>query len=131
MNSRIHNPLSFLLAAICLASGLFAAMPVRAAETGVRGTVLWGPVKPGPTRLGQSDEAPLGATFLVLASEREVARFESDKKGNFKVLLPAGDYTIVPNKGTPIPAPQSQAKSVSVPTDGFAEVTLRFDTGMR
>ena len=131
MNSRTHKPFSFMLVAICLAVGLFAVMPVNAAETGLRGTVLWGPVRPGPTRLGQSDEAPLRATFLVLAAEREVARFESDKKGYFEVLLPAGDYTIVPNKGTPIPAPQSQAKSVSVPVDGFAEVTLRFDTGMR
>ena len=131
MNCRIHNSLSFLLAAIFLASGLFAAMPIRAAETGVRGTVLWGPVKPGPARLGQSDEAPLRATFLVFTAEREVARFESDKMGKFEVLLPAGDYTIAPIKGTPIPAPQSQAKSVSVPIDGFAEVTLRFDTGMR
>ena len=106
-------------------------MPVRGAETGIRGTVLWGPVKPGPTRFGQDDEAPLSATFLVFAAEHVTVRFESDKKGYFEVLLPAGDYTIVPNKGTPIPAPQSQSKPVSVPTDGFVEVTLRFDTGMR
>ena len=131
MNCRTHNCFSVLLAAIWLVSGLFTTMPVKAAETGVRGTVLWGPVRAGPARVGQSDEAPMRATFLVLAAEREVARFESDKKGSFEVLLPAGDYTIVPNKGTPIPAPQSQSKSVSVPTDGFVEVTLRFDTGMR
>jgi len=131
MKSRTHNPLPFLLAAICLASGLFAAMPSRADDTGVRGTVLWGPVNPGPTRVGQSDEAPFSATFIVLAAEREVARFKSDKKGHFEVALPAGDYVIVPDNSTPIPAPQSQAKSVIVPEDGFAEVTLRFDTGMR
>ena len=86
----------------------------------VRGASRWRP------RIGW-----LAATFLVLAAEREVARFESDKKGYFELLLPAGDYMIVPNIGTPIPAPQSQGKPVSVPTDGFIEVTLRFDTGMR
>jgi hypothetical protein len=106
-------------------------MPVNAAETGIRGTVLWGPVKPGPARLGQSDEEPFRATFHVLDSEHEVARFESDGKGNFEVSLPAGDYTIVPDKSTPIPTPQSQTKTVTVPEDGFALVTLRFDTGMR
>ncbi len=131
MNSQTHNPFPFLLAVICLAGGLFAVMPVSAAETGVRGTVLWGPVKPGPARVGQSDEAPFRATFNVFATGRQVARFKSDKSGKFEVLLPAGDYTIVPVKSTPIPAPQSQAKSVIVPEDGFAEVTLRFDTGMR
>jgi hypothetical protein len=128
---RTQNPFSFLLAMICLAGVLFAAMPVNAADTGVRGTVLLGPVKAGPARMGQSDEAPFSATFIVFAAEREVARFKSDKKGNFEVLLPAGDYTIVPVKSTPIPAPQSQTKPVTVPADGFAEVTLRFDTGMR
>lgn len=106
-------------------------MPVKAAETGVRGTVLWGPVRAGPARVGQSDEAPFSATFIVLAAQREVARFKSDKNGNFDVLLPAGDYAIVPDNSTPIPAPQSQSKSVTVAENGFAEVTLRFDTGMR
>jgi len=131
MNSRIHKASLLLLAVICLAGGLFAAMPVKAAETGIRGTVLWGPVKPGPTRVGQSDEAPFRATFIVLVDERQVAQFKSDKKGNFEVLLAAGYYTIVPDKSTPIPAPQSQTKTVTVPEDGFAVVTLRFDTGMR
>ena len=90
-----------------------------------------GAVKPGPTRVGQSDEAPFRATFIVLVAERQVARFESDKKGEFEVLLPAGDYTIVPDRSAPVPTPQSQTKTVTVPKDGFAVVTLRFDTGMR
>lgn len=106
------------------------AMPVNAVETGIRGTVLWGPLRPGPERLGQDNEAPLSATFLVLAAEREVARFKSDKMGNFEVLLPAGDYLIVPEKSTPILGPQRKKKKVTVPADGFIEVTLRFDTGM-
>ena len=128
---KAWNPIPFLLAAICLVSCLHAEMPVNAAETGIRGTVLWGPVKPGPSRLGQSDEAPLRATFLVHSAGRKVAQFKSDAKGNFEVLLPAGDYVIVPDKSTPMPAPQNQKKSVTVPADGFAVVTLRFDTGMR
>jgi len=110
---------------------LMSATTVNAAETGIKGTALWGPVKPGPARPGQSDEAPFHATFLVLAGDREVARFESDKKGQFEVLLPAGDYTIVPVKGTPIPAAQNQVKAVTVPADAMVNIILRFDTGMR
>jgi hypothetical protein len=100
-------------------------------DTGIRGNALWGPAKPGPSRPGQSDEAPLQATFLVHSAGREVAQLKSDAKGNFEVLLPAGDYVIVPDKSTPIPAPQNQKKSVTVPADGFAVVTLTLDTGMR
>ncbi len=131
MDARIHKAFPFLLAAICLAGGLASAMPVRAAETGVRGTALWGPVRPGPTRIGQSDEAPFSATFIVLAAQSEVARFRSDNKGNFEVLLPAGEYVIIPDRRTPIPNPQAQRTTVTVPADGFVEVTLRIDTGMR
>ena len=128
---KIFNAFSLLLASICLTGGIIVTLSANAAETGIRGTVLWGPVHGGPARLGQSDEAPLSATFHVLDSEHEVARFKSDGKGNFEVLLSAGDYTIVPDKSTPIPAPQSQTKKVTVPEDGFAVVTLRFDTGLR
>lgn len=106
-------------------------MPVNSAETGIRGTAIWGPVKPGPARLGQSDEERLCATFHVFDSTHEVAQFKSSGKGNFEVSLLPGDYTIIPDKSTPIPAPQSQTKTVTVPEDGFAVVTLSFDTGMR
>ena len=131
MNSRTYHSFSFLLVAICLVSGLLTVMPLSAAETGLRGTVLWGPVKPGPARVGQSDEAPFRATFNVFAAGRQVAQFKSDKSSKFEVPLPAGDYVIVPDKSTPIPAPQSQIKTVTVPADGLAEITLRFDTGMK
>ena len=60
-----------------------------------------------------------------------MARFKSDDKGYFEVPLPAGVYTIVPDKSTPIPFPGQQKKTVTVPEDGFTVVTLRFDTGMK
>ena len=128
---RIFSHVPLLLAAICLAGGPQAAMPVSADETGIEGTVLIGPIRPGPAMAGQSDEAPFRASFLVLDSEHKVASFESDDQGYFKVLLPAGEYTIVPVKSTPILFPGRQKKTVTVPEDGFANVTLRFDTGMR
>ena len=126
-----YNPLIFLLAASFLVGSLHADTPMNAPDTGIRGITLWGPVKPGPSRLGQSDEAPLQATFLVHSAGRKVAHFKSDAKGKFEISLPAGDYVIVPDKSTPMPGPQHQQKSVTVPVDGYAIVTLIFDTGMR
>ena len=123
---------------VCRAVGLFLlagslvfAMPLSAAETGIRGTALWGPVKPGPSRPGRGDEAPLKATFHVRQDGNEVAQFRSGKAGRFEVMLPPGEYVIVPDRSTPIPMPESQWTSVTVPEDGFADVTLRLDTGMR
>jgi len=127
----LRNPVTLMLAAFCMIGCLHAATPEKNTETGIRGTMLWSPVMPGPARVGQSDEAPRQASFLVLDSEQKVASFQSDDKGRFEVTLPAGEYTIVPANSTPIPFPGRQKKLVSVPEDGFSEVTLRFDTGMR
>jgi hypothetical protein len=123
-------PFSFLLAVLLVAC-LQAPLPVSADDTGITGTALWGPVEPGPARIGQSDEAPFRALFQVRTSGKVVARFESDENGYFKVLLPPGEYRIIPDKSAPIPYPDRQTKDVTVPEDGFANVTLRFDTGMR
>ena len=128
---NIFSHVSRILVAICLVGVLHAAMPVSADETGIKGTVLRGPIHPGPIMAGQSDEAPFRALFWVLDGEKKVACFESGEKGYFMVLLPPGDYTIVPDTSAPIPYPSRQSKEVTVPAEGFAEVTLRFDTGMR
>ena len=119
------------LTTLCLVAGCFAAVPVQAEETGLKGTVLWGPVKPGPSKVGQEEEAPLRATFAVYAGEEKIAEFESDRFGAFEVSLPPGEYTIVPHEKTPVPYATNQTTQVTVPDDGFADVTIRLDTGMR
>ena len=105
---------------------------VGADATGIKGQVLMGPIVPGPEVPGQINEAPLSALFNVFdSSDNVVARFESDNNGNFIVLLAPGDYTIVPGASTPIPNPEQQLKLATVPENGFAEVILSFDTGIR
>ena len=128
---RIFKRFPLLLAAISLAGCLQTTTPAYAVETGIRGTVLWGPLKPGPSKLGQIDEAPLRASFAVYEADNKVAEFESDRNGRFEVSLPPGDYTIVPDKNTPIPFPGSQKTQVNVPKDSFAVVTIRLETGMK
>ncbi len=121
-----------ILAANVLAGCAHATPPATEIETGIKGQVMMGPIAPGPTVAGAADEAPFRAVFLVLDAESKlVTRFKSDESGNFKVLLVPGNYTIVPDKLAPFPYPARQSKTVKVPEDGFADVTLRFDTGMR
>jgi hypothetical protein len=113
-------------------AGLTVALPACAQETGIRGTVVRGPVKPGPSRMGdETDEAPLSATFTVHRNDREVTRFRSAADGSFTVSLPPGDYTIVPEKDTPVPYATRQTTQVTVPEGAFADITIRLDTGMK
>jgi hypothetical protein len=127
----LYQRILLLFVAVCVIFSLGTTVTVFACETGIRGTVLWGPVKPGPSKLGQTDEAPLRAYFAIYEAGTKVAEFESDRNGRFEVSLPPGDYTIVPDKQTPIPYAQQQKTKVTVPEDGFAVVGIRLDTGMR
>lgn len=122
---------TLVFALICLIISLGAGMNVYAGDTGIRGIVVWGPVKPGPSKYGQDDEAPLSASFTVVGADKSIATFKSDRMGRFEISLAPGEYTIVPDKNTPIPFPESQKTQVSVPADGYVEVTVRLDTGMK
>jgi len=108
------------------------ASAVSAGTSGITGQVLMGPIVPGPEVPGQINEAPFSSSFRVLDSDNNaVAHFNSDDNGNFTVVLSAGDYTIVPNASAPFPFPEQQTNLVIVPENEFAEVTLRYDTGIR
>ena len=102
------------------------------AATGVRGVVLRGPVAPGPEPVGGASEAPFAALFHVLdRSGAEVARFQSDGEGRFEVALREGMYEVVPDDSAPLLDPAGQRRDVTVPEDGYADVVLHFDTGLR
>ena len=127
---RVHEQILLVLTGVIVIGCVHGAGPAHAAETGVRGNVLISPVRPGPERLGQNNEAPLSATFTVYEADRKVADFKSDEKGLFEVSLPPGTYVIVPSKGTPVPTPEQQKTRVIVPNDGFATITIRINSGM-
>jgi len=128
---RILKCYPLLMACIGLAGCLQTITPAYAVETGIRGTALWGPVRPGPSKLEEVDEAPLRASFAIYSAAHKIKKFESDCGGRFQVSLPPGDYTIVPDKSTPIPSPESQKTRVTVPEDGFTDIIIRLDTGMK
>jgi hypothetical protein len=129
---KIFSYVWLILAANFLAGSVHATTPATEIETGIKGQVMMGPITPGPAVVGAADEAPFRAVFQVFDAESKlVTRFKSDENGNFTVPLPPGNYTIVPDKSAPFPYPGQQRKTVKVPEGGFADVVLRFDSGMR
>ena len=128
---RLLKRISQFFAVICMAGCMQASEPAHAVATGIEGTVLWGPLKPGPDVMGQQNEAPLSAPFAVLKDGEKVAEFKSDPRGRFKLALPPGDYTLVPDANIPIKHPTKQTTDVTVPDDGFVTLTVRLDTGMK
>jgi hypothetical protein len=100
-------------------------------ESGIRGTVLMGAMKPGPATPGDPVSAPASVAFSVRQYESQVTTFRSAEDGSFEVSLPPGDYLVVPHKNTPIPFPEKQSMSVTVPVDGYAQITIHLETGMK
>jgi hypothetical protein len=60
-----------------------------------------------------------------------VAAFRSDAPGCFAVQVPSGNYVVVQDVDAPILFPESQTRTVTVGPDGWTQVELTFDTGIR
>ena len=110
------------------------AEPTPAGQnSGIVGKVLLGPRCPviRPDREEECVDQPYRATFVVVTRDamREVARFDSSADGTFKVIVPPGDYSIVPTPGSP-PYPHC-GHFVKVEPNTFTEVIVRCDTGIR
>jgi hypothetical protein len=78
--------------------GFAQTQPTPAADdsTGVEGTISIAPVQGGPVRQGAPDSKPLAKmAFEVKQAGRVVKSFETDDRGQFRVVLKPGHYTIV------------------------------------
>ncbi len=65
--------------------------------SGIEGTIVVSPTRPGPIR---KDDAPSvvpvrNAQFVVKAGDATVKTFTTDDEGRFQVALPPGHYVIV------------------------------------
>jgi hypothetical protein len=64
--------------------------------SGIEGTVLVSPSRPGPiTKDGPSVVPARNVQFLVKAGDATVKTFTTDGEGRFQVALPPGHYVIV------------------------------------
>jgi hypothetical protein len=69
--------------------------------SGIEGTVVVSPSRPGPI---SKDEGPSvapvpNAHFMIKAGDATVATFTTDGQGRFEVVLPPGHYVIIRESG--------------------------------
>jgi hypothetical protein len=125
---------------VCFNVTLFAlAMCLGAADgqttspgvTGVEGTVMVSPVRPGPIRKGsESPKAPLSnAAFSVTSDNGEVTKFTTDVMGRFKILLKPGHY-VVSLAENRFPKPCGPFE-IRIESGKITQVEWRCDSGMR
>jgi hypothetical protein len=93
-----HTYLSIIGATLIALFSVTAVAETPAPSTsGIEGTVLVSPSRPGPIRKddGPSVAPVRNAQFAVKAGDATVATFTTDGEGRFQVALPPGHYVVL------------------------------------
>ena len=81
---------------VALFSVTAAAETPAPATSGIEGTIVVSPTRPGPITKDGPSVAPVpNVQFLVKAGDTTVKTFTTDEQGRFQVALPPGHYVIV------------------------------------
>ena len=91
-----------------------------------------GPRCPDPDPPRRLCLEPFAARLVIVDIAGDpVAEATSDASGRFELSLAPGLYTIVPAPPGPDPFPSGEAIPVQVNEEGYTEVEIRYDTGIR
>ncbi|MEO7665916.1 MAG: carboxypeptidase-like regulatory domain-containing protein [Dehalococcoidia bacterium] len=101
--------------------------------SGIAGQVLVGPQCPVVMEGSPCPDLPLEATLRVdEVGGGSSQTVETNSDGQFSLLLPPGEYSVValPVGDGPFPAPPAE-QMVTVRPRTFSELTIYYDTGIR
>ena len=112
---------------VCVSTGQTAS----AEESGIEGIVTIFPGQPGPSRSDGLDSKPLANTaFVVNDPKGEVTSFTTDDKGQFRIPLAPGHYT-VSLKGKKMSIGHFGPFEVDVTSGKMTKVEWKCDSGIR
>ena len=127
-----HAYLSSIAATLIALACMTAVAETPAPGTsGIEGTIVVSPTRPGPIRKDEElSVAPVGnAQFVVKAGDATVKTFTTDGDGRFQVALPPGHY-IVLREGA-APRVGSWRFEADVIAGQITKVNWTADSGMR
>lgn len=105
--------------------------PAPDAATGIEGVITMSPARPGPTLVDVPDSKPIPKTDFVVQNEKgTVTTFTTDDQGKFRVLVPAGHYTVL-MQGKKIGVRRTGPFDVDVAAGKMTKVQWDIDTGLR
>lgn len=103
------------------------------AKSGIEGTVTLGPTCP-VQRLNDPncDDRPYqGVIHVSGTNKNQVAKFQADINGKFKLELEPGNYALEPQTPTDNILPRASNQDVTVVTGVFTTVNIQYDSGIR
>src|SRR5919201_2249550 len=116
---------------IALFSMTAVAERLTPSTSGIEGTIVVSPTRPGPIRKEEEPSvAPVrNAQFAIKAGDATVKTFTTDSEGRFQVALPPGHYVIV-REGAP-PRIGRWHFEADVVAGQMTKVNWTADSGMR
>jgi len=121
-----------LLAALLVGVTACGIADDSSGETGVRGVVLAGPQCPVETVESPCPDQPLPDLPVRISTQAgdPVGELTTDEVGRFSLPVPPGRYVVEALLGSAGPG-SAEPVAVTVGRAGFADVTVRVDTGIR
>jgi hypothetical protein len=121
------------LAPVVLAFALIAATCDNGSSTvnsGVEGNVMIGPMCPVEREDTPCPDQPYAATIVIEDDDgNEVARTQSGEDGRYRIALPPGSYTLVPQ--SPGTLPYASEQKVEVREGAYTQADISYDSGIR
>lgn len=127
-----HASVSKIIAALTALIGLTAVAQTPApSTTGIEGTIVVSPSRPGPIRKDEGlSVAPVGnSQFVVKSGDTTVKTFRTDGEGHFQIALLPGHYVVMLD-GAP-PAIGQWRFETDVVAGQMTKVKWTADSGMR
>src|SRR5213083_1073686 len=127
-----HTSLSSIVATLIALACMTAVAETPAPGTsGIEGTIVVSPSRPGPIWKGEEPSvAPVGNTqFVVKAGDATVKAFTTDGEGRFQVALPPGHYVVLREGAAPRVG--SWRFEADVVAGQMTKVNWTADSGMR
>lgn len=122
--------LKFLIGVLILVLATCSIYSPTPRGSGIEGQVLIGPMCPVLQQGQECPDQPYQATLTVNnPSGMQIARFQTDEQGRFKVPLVPGDYVLHPESPDGIPFASEQ--TFSVQTGQYTQLTVHYDSGIR
>ena len=99
-------------------------------DSGIEGLVKIGPMCPVMQEDVPCPDQPYQATLTVLTlNGEEIAQFQTDENGRFRVELAAGDYILHPESPNGLPFAADMPFKVNEHT--FTQLEIIYDSGIR
>ena len=98
--------------------------------SGIEGQAFLGPMCPAPQQGQECPDQPYQATLTVKSLDGlQIAQFQTDAQGRFRVSLVPGEYILHPESPNGLPFAGDQ--SFIVETGRYTQITIHYDSGIR